>query len=133
MHPLYLANIGSQCLPTARYQNTEVSQPKGIRMLIFHSDGSASESDPERWHSWALGARKKPEYNIAKTSDSQQISVAHKQLGSAQPQRASACTLLTLGSARKFKGASTPVKELKLCQLTFLVVWLVFLTYSQIS
>lgn len=86
MHPIYLANIGSQCLSTAQYQNTEVSQQKGIQMLIFHSDSSVSDSNPERWHSWALGGWKKPEYSIAKTSDSQQISVAHKQLGSAQPQ-----------------------------------------------
>jgi len=70
MHPLYLANPGSRCLPTAQYQNTEVSQPKGIGMLLLHSDGSVSESDPAGWHSWALGGWKKPERSIAKTSDS---------------------------------------------------------------
>lgn len=43
-----------------------------------------------------------------------------------QLSHSSACTLLTLGSARKFKGASTPVKELKLCQLTFMLVACLF-------
>lgn len=60
---------------------------------------------------WEVGRSQ----NTAKTSDSQQISVAPKEPGSAQPQHMSACTLLTLSSARIFKGALTPEKELKLC------------------
>lgn len=60
---------------------------------------------------WEVGRSQ----NTARTSNSRQISVAPKKPGSVQPQHVSACTLRTLGSARKFKGASPPETELKLC------------------